>query len=64
MQPMELKEDLSYEEEVVQFLDRNEQVLSNKTIVLVKVLWRHHGVEEAIWESEDHIRRSYWTLFA
>ncbi|KAA0066499.1 reverse transcriptase [Cucumis melo var. makuwa] len=46
-QPVELKEDLSYVEEPVQILDRKEQVLRNKTIPLIKVLWRHHGAEEA-----------------
>ncbi|KAA0066479.1 DNA/RNA polymerases superfamily protein [Cucumis melo var. makuwa] len=63
VQPIELKEDLSYKEEAVQILDRKEQVLRNKTIRLVKVLWRHHGIEEATCESEDQIRRSYPTLF-
>ncbi|KAL4028527.1 hypothetical protein IC575_011724 [Cucumis melo] len=63
VQPIELKEDLSYREEVVQILDKKEQVLRNKTIQLVKVLWRHHGIEEATWESEDQMRRSYPTLF-
>ncbi|KAL4018231.1 hypothetical protein IC575_021821 [Cucumis melo] len=47
VQPIDLKEDLSYREEAIQILDRKEQVLRNKTIRLVKVLWRHHGIEEA-----------------
>ncbi|KAA0038428.1 Chromo domain-containing protein [Cucumis melo var. makuwa] len=63
VQPIELKEDLSYREEAVQILDRKEQVLRNKMIRLVKVLWIHHGIEEATWESEDQMRRSYPTLF-
>ncbi|KAA0050100.1 DNA/RNA polymerases superfamily protein [Cucumis melo var. makuwa] len=63
VQPIELKEDLGYREEAVQILKRKEQVLRNKTIRLVKFLWRHHGIEEATWESEDQIRRSYPTLF-
>ncbi|TYK11723.1 reverse transcriptase [Cucumis melo var. makuwa] len=63
VQPIELKEDLSYREEAVQIIDRKEQVLRNKTIWLVKVLWRHHGIEEATWKSEDQMRRSYSTLF-
>ncbi|XP_038888530.1 uncharacterized protein LOC120078346 [Benincasa hispida] len=40
-QPVRLKENLSYEEELVEILDRKEQVLRNKTIPLVKVLWRN-----------------------
>ena len=46
-QPVEIQENLTYEEEPVQILDRLEQVLRNKTIPLVKVLWRSHTVEEA-----------------
>ncbi|XP_016903070.2 uncharacterized protein LOC107992029 [Cucumis melo] len=63
VQPIELKDDLIYRDEAIQILDRKEQVLRNKMIRLVKVLWRHHGIEEATWESEDQMRRSYPTLF-
>ncbi|KAA0032976.1 DNA/RNA polymerases superfamily protein [Cucumis melo var. makuwa] len=62
-QPVDLKEDLSYVEEQVQILDRKEQVLRNKTIPLIKVLWRHHGVEETTWEPEDQMKRRYPILF-
>ncbi|KAL0555988.1 hypothetical protein IC582_004491 [Cucumis melo] len=63
-QPVELKEDLSYVEEPVQILDRKEQVLRNKTIPLKKVLWRHHGVDEATWEPEDHMKKRDSILFS
>ena len=49
---VEVKEYLSYEEQLVQILDWREQVLRNKTIPLVKVLWRNHAIEEATWKSE------------
>ena len=52
-QPVEIQENLTYEEEPVQILDHREQVLRNKTIPLVKVLWRSHTVEEATWEHEE-----------
>ena len=52
-QPVELKEDLTYEEKPVQITDRKDQVLRNKVIPLVKVLWMNHSGEEAIWERED-----------
>ena len=48
-QPVEIQDNLTYEEEPVQILDRREQVLRNKTIPLVKELWRSHTVEEATW---------------
>ncbi|XP_040361820.1 uncharacterized protein LOC121049220 [Rosa chinensis] len=54
-QPITLTEDLTYEEEPVQILDRREQVLRSKVIPLVKVLWRNHLIEEDTWEPEDQI---------
>ncbi|KAL6220181.1 hypothetical protein ACLB2K_007938 [Fragaria x ananassa] len=62
-QPISLQKDLSYEEEPVQILDRNEQVLRNKSIPLVKVLSRSHQVEEATWESEEQMRQQFPYLF-
>ena len=63
VQPLQLREDLTYEEEPVQVLDEKEQVLRNKIIPLVKVLWRNHGVEEEIWESKDQMINKYPYLF-
>ena len=60
---VEVEEDLSYEEQPVQILDWREQVLRNKTIPLVKVLWRNHAVEEATWEPEHLMRAQYPYLF-
>ena len=56
-QLVEIQENLTYEEEPVQILDRREKVLRNKTIPLVKVLWRSHTVEEATWEHEEMMKR-------
>ena len=60
---VEVKEDLSYEEQPVQILDWRKQVLRNKIIPLVKVLWRNHTIEEATWESEHLMRAQYPYLF-
>ncbi|KAL6129303.1 hypothetical protein ACLB2K_072655 [Fragaria x ananassa] len=62
-QPISLKKDLTYEEEPVQIIDQEEKVLRNKTVRLVKVLWRSHQVEEATWEAEDQMRQQYPHLF-
>ena len=62
-QRIELRDDLSYEEQPVQILGREEKELRNKTISLVKVLWRNHLVEEATWEREDQMRSQYPHLF-
>ena len=42
-----LRDDLSYEEQQVQILGREDNELRNKTISLVKIFWRNHLVEEA-----------------
>ena len=60
---IELRDDLSYEEQPAQILGREEKQLRNKTISLVKILWRNHLVEEATWEREDQIRSQYPYLF-
>ena len=46
-EPLQIREDLTYVEHLVQVLDRRYQVLKNKTIPLMKVLWRNHSLEEA-----------------
>ncbi|CAN6712655.1 unnamed protein product [Malus baccata var. baccata] len=62
-QPLEINPDLTYDEEPVTILDLKDKVLRNKTVSLVKVLWRNHSVEEATWETEDRMREMYPRLF-
>ena len=62
-EPIEVHEDLTYEEKPVKILDRQDKMLRNKVIPLVKVLWRNHKVEEATWEREDDMRARYPDLF-
>ncbi|KAI5342008.1 hypothetical protein L3X38_009883 [Prunus dulcis] len=62
-QPVELREDLTYEEQPVQILDRKEQRLRSRSIHVVKVLWRSQTVEEATWEPEAQMRAKYPYLF-
>ena len=63
-EPLELCEDLSYEEAPVRILERKEQVLRTKVIPYVKVLWRNHKVEEATWEGEESMKQKYPHLFS
>ncbi|KAL5569846.1 hypothetical protein UlMin_026421 [Ulmus minor] len=62
-EPIEIHEDLSFEEKLVQILDHKIKTLRNKDIPLVKVLWRNQKTEEATWEREDEMRTSYPELF-
>ncbi|XP_070660563.1 uncharacterized protein [Malus domestica] len=47
LQPLEINPDLTYDKELVTILDWKDKELRNKTMHLVKVLWRNHSVEEA-----------------
>ena len=48
----------------MQIVDCKEQVLRNKVIPLVKVLWKNHEREAATWELEVQMRRQYPQLFS
>ena len=51
------------EEGPVCILDSRDQVLRRKTVRLVRVLWKHSGVEESTWEHEDKMRATYPFVF-
>ena len=60
---IELRSDLTYEEEPIEILAWEVKELRNKKILIVKVLWRNHKTEEATWESEETMRQQYPQLF-
>ncbi|KAL0539783.1 hypothetical protein IC582_024001 [Cucumis melo] len=62
-EPLQISENLSYEEQPVEILAREVKKLRSREISLVKVLWRNHGVEEATWEREEDMRAQYPELF-
>ena len=62
--PVELREDLSFEVQLVGLLDHREKVLKNKVVPMVKVLWRNNKVEQKIWEMEGSMRKHYPYLFS
>ena len=57
LETIELRPDLTYEEETVEILAREVKEFLNKKIPLVKVLWRNHKTEEATCESEETMRQ-------
>ena len=63
VQEIQVHEDLSYDEEPKANLAREVKQLRNKQVPLVKVLWKHHGREEATWELETTMRAQYSQLF-
>ena len=60
---IEVDTDGTFEEGLVCILDSRDQVLRRRTVRLVRVLWRHYGVEESTWEREDTMRATYPLLF-
>ena len=51
-----MHEDLTYEEKRIRTLDKEDKVLRNKKISLLKVLWRDHKIEEATCERKNDMR--------
>ena len=60
---VEIDTDGTFEEGPVCTVCSRDQVLRRKTVRLVRVLWRHCGVEESTWEREDTMRATYPFLF-
>ncbi|XP_057480447.1 uncharacterized protein LOC130767571 [Actinidia eriantha] len=58
-----LAQDASYEEQQIRILESKNHVLRGKKITIVRVLWKHHGVEESTWEDELETRSRYPHLF-
>ena len=63
VQEVQVQQDFSYDEEPNAILAREVKQLRNKQVPLVKVLWQHHGREEATWEPEATMRAQYSQLF-
>ncbi|XP_075645588.1 uncharacterized protein LOC142616677 [Castanea sativa] len=61
-EPLQIRDDLSYEEIQVEILNLKEQVLRNRTISWVKVFWKNHLVKETSWEHEDVMLSRYPNL--
>ena len=50
IEKVQVQQDLSYDEEPKAIMAREVKQLQNKQVPLIKVLWQHHGREEATWE--------------
>ncbi|KAF5462749.1 hypothetical protein F2P56_018732 [Juglans regia] len=62
-EPLQLQKNLTYTEEPMQIVETKEQVLRNRTILLVKVVWNNHAISEASWELEEEMPVKYPQLF-
>ena len=64
IQDIQVQEDFTFEEEPKAILDREIRQLRNKKVPLVKVIWKHHVMEEAKWEPESTMRVQYPQLLS
>ncbi|WRX15883.1 Integrase zinc-binding domain - like 10 [Theobroma cacao] len=60
---IQLRDDLTYEEQPVAIFDRQVKKFRSKEIALMKMLWRNHTSEEVTWEVEEEMRTKYPYLF-
>ena len=60
---IELRDNISYKVEPEKIVDVMDKQLRNKTIKLVKVIWRGMTHGEATWETEEKMRQEYPRLF-
>jgi hypothetical protein len=64
LEGLEVQEDLTYTEHPVKILETSERVTRKKKIKMCRVQWSHHTEDEATWEQEDELRKTYLDLFA
>ena len=58
-----VKEDLTYEELLVRILETTERVTRSRVIKMCKVQWNRNTEDEATWEREEDLRKTYPQLF-
>ena len=61
--PVDVQPDMSVAVRPIAILDRGEKTLRNKSVPMVKVLWRSDRIEEESWEPEAEMRRLHSDLF-
>jgi hypothetical protein len=60
---LDVREDLIYTEHPVKILEASERATRKKSIKMCRVQWSHHTKDEATWEREDELRKTYPDLF-
>ena len=63
LETIDLRPNLTYEEESVEIFVQEVKELRKKRIPLVKVLRRNHKSKETTWESKEVMRQQYPQLF-
>ena len=63
LEELAVKEDLIYEEYPIKILQTAERVTRSRVIKMCKVQWNRYTEDEATWEREEDLRKSYPQLF-
>jgi hypothetical protein len=58
-QTIKIEPDLSYAKWPIQILDTKERITRRKKLKMYKILWDHHTIDEATWETEDYLRKNF-----
>ena len=63
LEELAVKEDLTYEEYSIKILETTERVTRSRIIKMCKVQWNRYTEDEATWEREEDLRKTYPQLF-
>ena len=63
LEELTAKEDLTYEKFLVRILEIAERVTRSQVIKMCKVQWNRYTEDEATWETEEDLRKTYPQLF-
>jgi len=63
LEELAIKEDLTYGEYSIKILETAERVTRSRTVKMCKVQWNRYTEDEATWEREEDLRKTYPQLF-
>jgi hypothetical protein len=63
LEELTVKEDLTDEEFLIKILKTTERVTRSRVIKMCKVQWNWYSADEATWEREEDLRKTYPQLF-
>jgi hypothetical protein len=61
---LSIQDDLSYPKVPIKILDQAKRKTRRKATKFLKVQWSNHTEDEATWESEDHLKSKFPSLFS
>ena len=63
LEELTVKEDLTYEKFPLKILETAERVTRSQVIKMCKVQWNRYTEDEATWERENDLRKTYRNFF-